>query len=200
MRAAPVTAPPVAAPPTTRGPVIETISIGHMLRETMSAPYRNLVTRPTGAMVRNRIEAALDGSGSLYAYLDFSDIDLLDFSCADEVVAKLLMTDRGPPCVVLLGLREDQHEAVEHVLTHHRLAAAAVPAGANAPQLLGWATPDSHAAFDCLCEAGPEPLGVAELARRLDWDEPRASQALEYLARQRVIRFDGDCCHPLPSA
>ena len=183
-----------------RGFVIETIRIGHLLRETTAAPYRHLVTRPTGALVRHGIEAALDGSDCLYAYLDFSDIDLLDLSCADEVVAKLLLAERGAPWFVLQGLREDQHEAVAHVLEHHRLAAAAVPPGATAPELLGWVTPDSHAAFDCVREAGPGPSSVADVAHRLGWDESRASQALHYLARQRVIHFDGFHAHPLPSA
>ena len=34
--------------------MIETIRIGHLLRETATSPYRHLVTRPTGAAVRNR--------------------------------------------------------------------------------------------------------------------------------------------------
>ena len=29
--------------------MIQTIHIGHLLRETVASPYRNLVTRPTGA-------------------------------------------------------------------------------------------------------------------------------------------------------
>ena len=32
--------------------MIETIRIGHLLRETATSPYRHLVTRPTGAAVR----------------------------------------------------------------------------------------------------------------------------------------------------
>ena len=83
--------------------MIETIQIGRVLREALATPYRNLVTRPTGAAVRDRIEAALDDSDCLCAYLDFSDIDLLDLSCADEVVAKLLTADRGSQFVVQIG-------------------------------------------------------------------------------------------------
>ena len=65
-----------------------------MLRETAATPYRNLITRPTGAAVRDRIEAALAHSDCATALLDFSDMELLDYSCADEVVAKLLMACR----------------------------------------------------------------------------------------------------------
>ena len=35
--------------------MIQTIRIGSLLREAVSAPYRNLVTRPTGVAVRTRI-------------------------------------------------------------------------------------------------------------------------------------------------
>ncbi len=104
--------------------MIETIQVGHLLRETAATPYRNLVTRPTGAAVRNRIEDTLARSDCLTALLDFSEIELLDFSCAEEIVAKLLLAQAtGRPRFLLLrGLRDDQHDAIEHVLTHHRLA------------------------------------------------------------------------------
>ncbi|MDQ3137880.1 MAG: hypothetical protein M3Q93_09890, partial [Gemmatimonadota bacterium] len=145
--------------------MIQTIHIGHLLRETVTSPYRNLVTRPTGAAIRNRIQQTLAGSSCRTALLDFSGIELLDVSCADEVVAKLLLYDgeSGAPFVVLQGLREDQHEAIEHVLTHHRLAVAAVaPDHADeGPRLLGWATADARAAFDCVCVRGA--LAVGEL-------------------------------------
>jgi hypothetical protein len=179
--------------------MIRTIRIGHMLRESVTTPYRNLVTRPTGAAVRNRIEQALACSDCLTALLDFSDIELLDLSCADEIVAKLLLAE-APPArfVVLQGLREDQHEAIEHVLTHHRLAVAAVPPGAGGPRLLGWVTSDARSAFACICDCGP--MGTAELAGTLGWSEPRAAEAVDALAGHRLVRPDGGLFHPLPIA
>ena len=42
--------------------MIQTIRVGHLLREAVATPYRNLVTRPTGAAVRGRIQAALEHS------------------------------------------------------------------------------------------------------------------------------------------
>ena len=65
-----------------------------MLREAVATPYRNLVTRATGAAVRGRIEAALERSTCDVAVLDFSEVALLDFSCADEIVAKLVLAAR----------------------------------------------------------------------------------------------------------
>jgi hypothetical protein len=179
--------------------MIQTIHIGTLLRETVASPYRNLVTRPTGAAIRNRIRAAIADSDCHTALLDFSDIELLDLSCADEVVAKLLLDDgreRGV-LVVLSGLREDQHEAIEHVLTTHRLAVAAMPGGEHpAPRLLGWVTADARAAFAFLCERGA--LLAAELAGALDWPATRAEAALEALAVHRLVQIDGDRYQPLP--
>jgi hypothetical protein len=181
--------------------MIQTIRIGHLLRETVATPYRHLVTRPTGAAIRGRIQAELAASECLTALLDFSGIDLLDFSCADEVVAKLLLAaeDRNGRFLVLCGLREDQHEAIEHVLTHHHLAVTALRDEDDvAPRLLGWVTADAHAAFDCLCERGAS--SAAELAAALHWPAARAEAALETLAGHRLVQTDGERCRPLPLA
>ena len=178
--------------------MIQTIRMGHLLREAVAAPYRNLVTRPTGAAVRTRIEATLANSNCLTALLDFSEIELVDLSCADEVVAKLLLTVRTAYFVVLQGLREDHHEAIDHVLTHHRLAIAAVPPGSRAPRLLGWVPADAREAFACISENGP--LDAAGLAQGLGWTVPRSREALGELTLHRLVRPVGELYYPLQTA
>jgi hypothetical protein len=178
--------------------MIETIRIGRLLREAVAAPYRNLVTRPTGAAVRTRIEETLARSSCLTALLDFSEIELVDLSCADEVVAKLLLAGGHGYFFVLQGLREDQHEAIDHVLTHHRLAVAAVPQGKGEPRLLGWVPSDAREAFACICDRGP--LGVGDVARTLGWLESRSREALRSLASHRLVRPLGDLYYPVPTA
>jgi hypothetical protein len=178
--------------------MIQTIRIGHLLREAVAAPYRNLVTRPTGVAVRARIEATLAGSSCLTAMLDFSDIELVDLSCADEVVAKLLLAGRNAYFFVLQGLREDQREAIDHVLSHHGLAVAAVPPDQGEPRLLGWVSADAREAFACICDRGP--LGVSDLARALGWLESRSREALRSLAAHRLVRPVGELYHPVPTA
>jgi hypothetical protein len=175
--------------------LIQTIQIGHLLREAVAAPYRNLVTRPTGAAVRSRIEQALARADGLTALLDFSDIELVDLSCADEVVAKLLLAGTSAYFVVLQGLREDHHEAIDHVLIHHRLAVAAVPPHSQHPRLLGWVRPDAREAFGCV--SGRGPLCAADLARDLGWPETRGLTALRDLAFHRLIRPIGELYYPL---
>ena len=178
--------------------MIQTIRIGRLLSEAVAAPYRNLVTRPTGAAVRTRIEATLADSNCLTALLDFSEIELVDLSCADEVVAKLLLTPGTAYFVVLQGLREDHHEAIDHVLTHHRLAIVAVPPGSRAPRLLGWVQADAREAFAHISESGP--LDVIELARALGWPESRSREALGDLTLLRLVRPVGELYYPLQTA
>ncbi len=178
--------------------MIQTIRMGHVLREAVAAPYRNLVTRATGAAVRTRIEATLADSNCLTALLDFSEIELVDLSCADEVVAKLLLTVRTAYFVVLQGLREDHHEAIDHVLTHQGLAIASVPPGCRAPRLLGWVQADGREAFARISESGP--LDVTGLARALDWSESRSREALGDLTLLRLVRPVGELYYPLQTA
>ena len=182
--------------------MIATIHIGHVLRETAATPYRNLITRPTGAAVRDRIEAALARSDCAIALLDFSDVDLLDYSCADEVVAKLLMACRenNGRVVVLQGLSEDQLEAIDQVLSHHGLAVVAVASadGASMPRLIGSVPADARAAFGGICDRGAVSAG--ELAFTLGWSEARSREALLALLGRRVVRSEGEIYLPLTIA
>jgi hypothetical protein len=175
--------------------VIQTIQMGHVLQEAVAAPYRNLVTRPTGAAVRVRIEATLALSNCLTALLDFSEIELVDLSCADEVVAKLLLAPQTAYFLVLQGLREDHHEAIDHVLTHHGLAIAVVPSGCVAPRLLGWVQADAREAFAHISETGP--LDAAGLAQAMGWSESRSREALGDLTLHRLVRPVGELYYPL---
>ena len=178
--------------------MIQTIRLDHLLREEVATPYRHLVTRPTGAAVRSGIERAIAASTCHTALLDFTAVDLLDLSCADEIVAKLLMNP-GPAAgrfVVLQGLREDQLEAVEHVLNHHRLAVAAVLADDAPPDVLGCADDDARSAFALVRDAGP--IDALALAAALGWAEERARTVLEELAALRLARVADGLFHPVP--
>jgi hypothetical protein len=102
--------------------VIQHIDVHAVLQESVSGVYTDLVTRPTGRLVRERIErvmAAVETDVSI-ARIDFTGVGCIDYSCADEIVAKLL---RGRPAVlVLTGISDGHREAIEPVLAGHRLA------------------------------------------------------------------------------
>jgi len=176
--------------------MVQTISLQHVLQEAVATPYRDLVTRATGAAVRGRIEAVLADADWTITLLDFSGVDCLDLSCADEIVAKLLLAaacrDR---VVVLAGVREEQRDALEHVLVHHRLAVAASFRGTGLADVLGWTSGDAREAFIALRAHGPADAAV--LAARLDWSLARAEAALEDLGRHRIARATGGVFHPV---
>ncbi|OLB16753.1 MAG: hypothetical protein AUH12_06105 [Gemmatimonadetes bacterium 13_2_20CM_69_8] len=120
--------------------MIQYIDMHAVLQQSVSSLYTDLVTRPTGRVVRERIEQAIaglggaegagaaggaggpDGAGEMtIARIDFAGVGCIDYSCADEIVAKLLR-DR-PAVLVLSGISEGHREAIEPVLTGHGLAA-----------------------------------------------------------------------------
>jgi len=175
--------------------MIETINVARVLREAIATPYRILVTRATGALVRDRIELKLSQSGCQAAVLDFRDVDLLDLSCADEVVAKLLRSGKAG-FVAIAGLHEELREQVHEVLEPQKLAVTIVHDDA-APELVGAVSDDARAVFvvlqECCCADD-------EIARRLGWPADRATAALEALMAQRLACRDDDGYTLIPFA
>jgi hypothetical protein len=89
-----------------------------VLQQSVSNLYSDLVTRPTGRAVRENIERHL--TPGTIAVMDFTGVGCLDYSCADEIVAKLV---RDKVKVLLLrGLTEAHREAIEPVLSGAGLA------------------------------------------------------------------------------
>ena len=71
-------------------PPIE-IRVGALVQRSVATLYSHLVTRPTGRAVRLAIESQLAEAGdTAFSLIDLSEVTVLDFSCADEVVAKLV--------------------------------------------------------------------------------------------------------------
>lgn len=97
--------------------------------------------------------------------------------------------------MVLAGLREEQREALDHVLVHHRLAVAARFRGTDLADVLGFTSDDAREAFVALHVQGPADAAV--LASRLDWPLVRTEVALEDLERNRVARATGGVFHPV---
>jgi hypothetical protein len=104
--------------------------LNKILKESIDRDAKDLVTRPTGQAVRERIERDLEGEsdGSVIG-LDFSKVGVIDYSCADEVAAKLmsrlLSGEYGDRYLLLTGLNENQKENIEVALERKDLAVAA---------------------------------------------------------------------------
>lgn len=101
-----------------------------LLKEELGNGSKDLVTRPSGQAVRQRIERdiANESDGAVVA-LDFSEIGVIDYSCADEIVTKLvsrlLSGEYGDKYLLLTGLNENQKENIEVALERKDLAIVA---------------------------------------------------------------------------
>jgi hypothetical protein len=103
--------------------VIQHIDVHAVLQKSVSGVYTDLVTRPTGRVVRECIERAMATAAAAevaVARIDFTGVGCIDYSCADEIVAKLLRSLSG--VLVLMGISDGHREAIEPVLAGHRLA------------------------------------------------------------------------------
>lgn len=175
----------------------QVIALDAVLREATAAAYNHLVTRPTGAAVRHRLVTTLRHAPRTEALLDFSRIGLVDYSCADEVVAKLIAVLHELPVlrVVLHGVREDQAEAIEHALCRHGLAVLSIEEGSHRPRLLGRVSADGLAVFAMLESIARATVGP--IAARLAWEEARAREALDQLVACRCILAHPDATYEL---
>ncbi|MFZ6016744.1 MAG: STAS-like domain-containing protein [Nitrospirota bacterium] len=97
------------------------------LKEELKNGSSDLVTRQSGQVIRERIERDIEKekNGAVIA-LDFSKVGIIDYSCADEVVAKLisrlLSNEYGDKYILLIGLNDNQKENIEVALERKELA------------------------------------------------------------------------------
>ena len=175
--------------------MINHIDVSSMLRKSVCELYSNLVTRPTGAAVRCEIEQELDRIGDrALTVIDFSHVGLLDFSCADEIVAKLLLqyvsTDapRREGYFVFRGISESHKEAIEAVLERHKLALVTQQTDGES-RLLGIIGLEERRAWEIISHLGAG--AVADVAEATGLTRDAAERMLDTLWRRRLlIRYD----------
>ncbi len=105
-------------------------NIYKLLKEELKNGSSDLVTRQSGQVIRERIKRDIEKEkdGEVIA-LDFSKIGVIDYSCADEIVAKLmsrlLSNEYGDKYILLAGLNDNQKENIEVALERKDLAVIA---------------------------------------------------------------------------
>jgi len=103
-------------------------------RKLVAGDAEHLVTRETGKAVRSFIAGELGAlaPGSVMT-LDFSGVGIIDFSCADEFLAKLVTRliagEYGDAYLRLAGLGESQRENIHVALERKRLPARLLSPG-----------------------------------------------------------------------
>ena len=169
------------------------IDVSSVLRQTLSCElYSNLVTRPTGAAVRTQIEALLaDARERSLTIIDFSHVGMIDFSCADEVVAKLLLRyaaaerEAREAYFLFRGVTDDHWDAIETVLERHGLALVLESADGDGARLVGIVDDGERRAWQQVYEHGP--TGAAALSAALGSPPDQCQRVLDGLHRRRLL-------------
>jgi hypothetical protein len=168
--------------------MIQTIDLSSVLRRSVCELYSNLVTRPTGVAVRTEIELLVsEREGAALTVIDFSHVGLLDYSCADEVVAKLLLRSTNG-FFICRGLHEAHVDAIETALARYELALV-VEAADGARVLLGPVADEERLAWEAVVRLGR--ADAVSIAAALAVEPERAGSLLETLATRRVVMRAG---------
>ncbi|MEW6614581.1 MAG: hypothetical protein AB1401_03815 [Thermodesulfobacteriota bacterium] len=105
--------------------------IKKLMAEELQNGSNDLVTRDTGIAIRSRIEKELMNikEGDIL-FIDFSRIGVMDYSCSDEIIAKLISRliglEYGDKYIVLAGVNSNQLENIEVALERKKLAAMGI--------------------------------------------------------------------------
>jgi hypothetical protein len=168
-------------------------------RRSVTSLFSNLVTRPTGRAIRSGVEsqiAEMDGpaTSACLSILDFSQVRVLDYSCADEIVAKLLLRFGGEErpaeaFFVVLGVQEHHEEAIEAVLERHSLLLVARDDEGNV-KLLGTTDPAQRSVWQALTRRGR--ARPHELAADTGLSPDAAEATLAALMHHRVVTAHAD--------
>ncbi len=176
------------------------INVGTVLHDSVSVFYSSLLTRPTGAAVRNEIERRVVEVGSpIVTTIDFSQIDLIDVSCADEIVAKLLLRyyegNNGLTGYLLLqGIREDHLDAIDAVLEKRSLALVAWHDGQA--ELHGIVDEIERRHWEIVRELGP--VTSDRVSEQLGTTDVQTTTQLTRLWSRRLLRYE-DAHFTVPS-
>ena len=183
--------------------MIHHIHVSTVLRKTVCDLYSNLVTRPTGVAVRKAIEESMaEGPLPRVTIIDFSHVNLLDFSCADEVVGKLLDAHRrndGEPHTyfVIRGVHEGHLEAIEAVLERYDLAVI-VEEPAGRMKLVGTLDEGARRAWQVVSRH--ERVLPEEVAEEMGEPWGTALRVLDDLSERRLVMRLDDGFVTLPQA
>lgn len=174
--------------------MITHIDLSSVLRRTVCELYSNLVTRPTGAAVRGEIELQLtELRDRTLTVIDFANVGLLDFSCADEVVAKLLLRygavdAPGEAYFLFRGLSESHLDAIESVLERRGLAMVLQHADGGA-EVFGTLTKVERDVWRAVYDRGK--VSIADLPAALEGLDGNTDGVMASLrSRRLVMRFD----------
>ena len=150
----------------------------------------HLVTRETGRDIRESIEARLEREpeGAVIA-LDFSHVGIIDFSCADEIISKLVARlqglEYGDKYLILHGLTPTHEENITVALERKKLAVL-VSRADGSWRLLGSLNPYLNEALQFVMNQ--KELTARDLADETRVEISLASTKLLNLFKARLVQ------------
>lgn len=172
------------------------IDVGEILQQSANGVYTDLVTRATGRTVRTRIEQHIAaGRPGTLAVIDFTNVGLLDFSCADEIVASLVRqycltaTASHERYFLFSGISDDQLDAIEYVAERQRMALVLRITAGGSYRLVGMVDEVERAVWEAVVRC--QPADVCSIAVETGLDEVDVEPRLAKLHQRRLIMRDG---------
>jgi len=163
--------------------------VRQIMIECLNNEPRNLVTRETGKIVRRAIENRIgkEPEGTVVV-LDFCHVGIIDFSCADEIIAKLVARlnsqEYGDKFIILKELSHNQEENINVAMERKRLAILSFKEGGGW-RILGILNPYLTEALNYVMERGT--ITARELADITQAEISAASTKLINLHKLRLV-------------
>jgi len=149
----------------------------------------HLYDRDLGQQLRQEIEHIISSSRKKAVfYLDFKGIDSIDFSCADELIGKLisrlLTNEYGDIFFVLKNLNDNQLENIQVALDRRKVAC--LRCGTNSEcQLLGYTKNYLTEMLEIISQKGK--ITARELSEALNLELNTSSTRLSHLHKAHLV-------------
>lgn len=166
------------------------LKLGNIVKQELKNGSTNLVTRETGRIILDRIEREIReiGKGETLV-LDFSDVKVIDYSCADEVIAKLITRlkgdEYGDKYVILQNLSPSQKENIHVALERKDLAILATTLDKNW-EIIGILNNYLSETLQTIMKSGE--ISARELSDKLKLELNTASTRLLNLHKSRLVK------------
>lgn len=163
--------------------------VAEFMARVLTNGSKNLVTRETGKVMREALEGKIQSEPQgTVVVLDFSNVGIIDFSCAEEVIAKmmarLIQREYGDKYILLTSLTPNQEENIHAALQTKRLLALSLK-GAKKPKYLGVLNPYLMDTLQLILER--KSITARELADLTQVEINTASTKLLNLHKARLV-------------
>jgi hypothetical protein len=171
-------------------PIMHKYYLHKLLKEELRNGSSDLVTRTSGQVIRTRIERDMgqEQEGEIIA-LDFTQIGIIDYSCADEIIGKLisrlLSGEYGDKYLILTGLNENQKENIEVALEKKDLAVIA-EMNNGTKQFIG--SLNNYLKETLLLILGRGSITARELSESMSLEMNTSGTRLLNLHKKRLVR------------